>query len=308
VGHASDVSTTKDENKGREALNTADGKSLVSIGLPVYNEASHVDAALSALRAQDYANLEVIVCDNCSTDDTVAICRRHAAQDPRIRIEVAAMNMGVTDNFRRAFELAQGDYFMWASGHDLWSSGLLTECVGLLQDHPDACLAYASCDWVGPAGDPIGRASGWSDTRGMAPAARFFTVLWGNMHPVLGLMRSDRLRACGPLPAIVGGDLVLLADLSLRGTFLHAARSRWSRRELRAESSYGKRVERYTSASFGVTRSRLGRAFPLLALPWELVKRVARAPVGALEKAAMLATLVPSLALRYLVGRRNQAG
>ena len=278
---------------------------LVSIGLPVYNEARHVDAALSALRAQDYPNLEIIVCDNASTDDTLAICRKHAADDPRIRIEAAASNLGVTGNFRRAFELAAGDYFMWASGHDLWSPGLVSECAGLLAAHPGACLAYASCDWIGPDGQRLDRESGWTDTRGMAPAARFFTVLWGNMHPVLGLMRSDQLRACGPLPAVVGGDLVLLADLSLRGDFLHAARSRWSRRELRTESSYSQKVQRYASASFGVTRSRLGRAFPLLALPWELVKRVARSPMGARDKVVMLAALAPSLVLRYVVGRRG---
>ena len=287
------------------SLATPPLRPLVSIGLPVYNEARHVGAALSALRAQDYPHLEIIVCDNASTDDTLAICRRHAAEDPRIRIEAAGTNLGVTGNFRRAFELATGDYFMWASGHDLWSPGLVSECAGLLAEHPQACLAYASCDWIGPEGQPLARESGWTDTRGMAPAARFFTVLWGNMHPVLGLMRSDQLRACGPLPAIVGGDLVVLADLSLRGDFLHAARSRWSRRELRSEASYSQKVQRYASASFGVTRSRVGRAFPLLALPWELVKRVARSRLGALDKGMILATLAPSLALRYLVGRRG---
>ena len=280
---------------------------LVSIGLPVFNEARHVHAALTALRAQDYGRLEIIVCDNASTDETLMICRRHAADDPRIRIEVAHANIGVTGNFRRAFELAQGEYFMWASGHDLWSPGLLTECVQLLRDHPDACLAYASCDWIGPDGEALGRDSGWADTRGMAASARFFTVLWGNMHPVLGVMRSDRLRASGPMPAMVGGDLVLLADLSLRGSFLHAAGSRWWRRELRSEVHYSQKLERYSSSAFGVTGSRRARVLPLLDLPWELVKRVWRAPLGALDKSAMLAALLPSLALRYLVGRRGQA-
>lgn len=275
--------------------------------MPLFNEATHVDAALTALRAQDYPRFEIIVCDNASTDQTLAICRRHAADDPRIRIAVADANIGVTGNFRRAFELAQGEFFMWASGHDLWSPGLLTECVDLLREHPDACLAYASCDWIGPDGDAIGRESGWADTRGMAPAARFFTVLWGNMHPVLGLMRSDRLRASGPLPALVGGDLVLLADLALSGSFLHAASSRWSRRELRAEVDYRQKLQRYTSASFGVTGLRRAPVSPLLALPWELMKRVWRAPLGVLDRSVMLAALLPSLALRYLVGRRGQA-
>ncbi len=286
-------------------MNGRSAEALVSIGLPVYNEARHLDAALAALRAQDYPELEIIICDNASTDETLAICRRHALEDPRVRVETASTNIGVTGNFRRAFELAKGQYFMWASGHDLWSSGLVGECVGLLREHPGACLAYASCDWIGPEGESLARESGWTDTRGLAPPARFFTVLWGNMHPVLGLMRSDQLRACGPLPAVVGGDLVLLADLSLRGDFLHAPRSRWYRRELRAEANYSQKVRRYASANFGVTRSRIGRAFPLLALPWELAKRVARARMRTLDKVVMLAALAPSLALRYLVGRRD---
>jgi glycosyltransferase involved in cell wall biosynthesis len=280
---------------------------LVSIGLPVHNEASHVDAALTALRAQDYPRLEIIVCDNASTDATLAICQRHADADPRIRIESAPENIGATANFRRSFDLAQGEFFMWASGHDLWSPGLLTECVALLQDHHDACLAYASCDWIGPDGEPFARESGWYDTRGMVAAARFFTVLWGNMHPVLGVMRSSTLRDCGSVPALIGGDLVLLADLSLRGSFLHAVQSRWSRRELRAETDYRQKLKRYSSESFGITRSRLAKVFPLVKLPLELFKRVWRARIGALDKAVMLAALVPALALRYRVGRRGQS-
>ena len=285
----------------------AQASQLVSIGLPVYNEARHVDAALTALRAQDYPKIEIIVCDNASTDETLAVCRKHAEQDPRVRIESAVENIGATGNFRRAFDLAEGEYFMWASGHDLWSSGLVSECVELLQQHPDACLAYASCEWIGPDGEPFNRESGWYDTRGMAAPGRFFTVLWGNMHPVLGVIRSSRLRECGPVPALIGGDLVILADLSLRGSFLHAARSRWSRRELRAEVEYRQKLKRYSSVSFGITRSPLAKVFPLLELPVELFKRVCRARMGALDKAVMMAALMPALALRYLVGRRGQA-
>ncbi len=289
-------------------MNPASKPPLVSIGLPVYNEARHIDAALSALRAQDYPRLEIIVCDNASDDDTVAICRRHASADPRIRIEVAPANVGASANFLRAFEFANGDFFMWASGHDLWTPGLVSECTALLLQHPDASLAYASCDWIGNDGELLDLHSGWTDTRGMAPASRFFTILWGNMHPVLGVMRSEKLRACWPLLPLVGGDLVLLSDLALRGDFLHAAKSRWFRREVRTETSYQDKLKRYSSPRFGITRSRIGRTFPLLALPWELVKRVARAPMPFLDRCVMLAALLPSLALRYLVGRRGRAG
>lgn len=275
----------------------------MSVGVPVYNEAKHIDSALTALRAQDYRNIEIIVCDNASTDETLAICRRHAESDPRIRIEASEKNRGATANFRHAFEVAHGNYFMWAAGHDLWSTDLISECVQLLQDNPTGCLAYASADWIDSDGQVLSKCSGWTDTRGLGPIARYFTVLWGNMHPVLGLMRTDQLRSCGPFPAFIGGDLVLLADLALRGDFLHARHSKWYRREVRDETNYRQKVRRYVSKDFGVTVSRVDRMFPLLALPWALMKLVARARLKLLDKIVMLAALLPSLALRYRVGR-----
>ncbi|GAB2670139.1 glycosyltransferase family 2 protein [Arenimonas aestuarii] len=277
---------------------------LVSIGVPVFNEAAHIDEALASLRSQDYPNLEIIICDNASTDETLAICRRHAAEDARIRIDVAPANRGVTANFRRAADLASGEFFMWASGHDLWTPGLVSECVDLLIAHPSASLAHASTEWIGPDGLPYPRRSGWSDTRGMAPAARFFTVFWGSMNPVLGVMRLDRLRECGPLPATVGGDLLLLSALSLSGDFLHARNGSWSRRELRSESHYGAKLSRYTSHGFGVSRSWISRRLPLLGLPVALAGIIVRARLGWLDKVLVLASLPTLLLLRYVVGRR----
>jgi glycosyltransferase involved in cell wall biosynthesis len=278
---------------------------LVSIGLPVCNEARHVDAALSALRTQDYASLEIIVCDNASGDDTLAICRRHAAVDPRIRIETVSEAISVTDNFRRSVDLARGEFFMWASGHDLWSPGLVSECVALLESHPAACLAYGSADWIGPDGEPLGRESGWTDTRGLGPIGRFLTVLWGNMHPALGVMRIQALRDCGPLAAMVGADLLLLSALALRGDFLHATGSRWSRRELRSELSHAQKVRRYVSSEFGIVRSRLGRMFPMLALPLALARLVLRSDLGIVDRIGLLIVLAPTLALRYRAGRQT---
>jgi glycosyltransferase involved in cell wall biosynthesis len=287
-------------------MTPAEPPPLVSIGLPVFNEAAHLESALLSLRAQTYAYLEIVVCDNASTDATVEICSRHAAEDPRVRVEIAERNLGSTANFRRALELARGEYFMWASGHDLWSPGLVAECVELLQAHPAACLAYGSADWVGPDGEVIDRESGWTDTRGLTPLARFFTVLWGNMHPVLGLMRTAQIMAA-PFPAIVGSDLVILTSMALRGDFLHATASRWSRRELRWETSHAQKVKRYASADFGAARTMLSRWFPLVELPLALVGVLARAPIGLLDRLLGIVALVPVLALRFRDGRRSRS-
>lgn len=286
-------------------MSQSDPKPLVTIGLPVYNEARFVDAALASLRRQDYSNLEIVVSDNASTDLTVEICERHAAKDPRIRIERAASNRGATANFQRALDLARGRYFMWAAGHDLWTPNLVSECVAQLQANPGACLAFASCRWIGPDDLPIPRVSGWTDTRGLGPIARLITIFWGNMHPVVGLIRTDALRACPPLPNLAGGDLVLLSELVLRGDFVHATQATWSRREFRVEAHHDDKLRRYASADMGITQSTIWRTFPLLQLPAALLRVVGRSQLPALDKLALLLMLLLSFPLRYLVGRRG---
>jgi glycosyltransferase involved in cell wall biosynthesis len=281
---------------------------LVSIGLPVYNEARHVDAALSALRAQDHERLEIVVCDNCSTDQTLEICRRHADADPRVRLLASDTNLGASENFLRAAQSASGEYFMWASGHDLWQPNFVSECLRLLVQRPEAVLAHAEAVWIGPQGEPLAHCSGWSDTRGMAAIGRFFTVLWGSMNPILGLIRLSALRECSPLKPIVGGDLVLLSELALRGEFLHARSTHWYRRELRNEAGHGQKVKRYVSPQFGVARSLVARRFPMLSLPWALVGVVLRSSLSALDKALVLLALPATLLLRFVVGRRGQRG
>ena len=146
-------------------------KPLVSIGVFLHNEDRFLRESLASLQAQDYPNLEIVVSDNCSTDHTDEICRQMGQGDPRINYERQEQNIGVAANSIRVLERANGKYFMWASGHDLWSPNLVSACVVSLQEHPDAALAYASSSWIDSDGQPLDKESGWYDTRGMDPSA-----------------------------------------------------------------------------------------------------------------------------------------
>ena len=298
------VQPTANRNRYRTLSKTAESP-LVSIGLPIYNEARFLDATLASLRAQDHPNIEILISDNASTDRTVEICEQHVAEDPRIRIRRQSTNIGATPNFEQALEMANGTYFMWAAGHDLWTPNFVSECVALLEQQPRACLAFGGSRWINGDGERLPIESGWTDTRGMAAVARLFTIFWGNMHPVVGLIRTADLRACLPLHELAGGDLVLLTQLALRGDFVHATRVEWSRREFRMEKSHAEKLKRYASASTGIVRSPLGRVFPMLELPIALIKVLIRSELPAWDKVLALATMTPSFPLRYLVGKRG---
>jgi glycosyltransferase involved in cell wall biosynthesis len=280
---------------------------LVSIGVPVYNEERFLDASLASLRVQDYPNLEIILSDNASTDGTLQICERHATEDARIRIERADENRGAIANFQHAFVCAKGEFFMWASGHDLWTPNLIPECVKLLTSNRDVCIAFGSSQWIDADGAPLAQASGWTDTRGMPAIARFFTIFWGNMHPVLGMMRTAQLRACSPMRNITGADLVLLSELALKGHFVHATQATWYRREFRQEPTYRDKLRRYASPKVAISKTQFQRYFPLLQLPLALIRVVLRASLPAVDKMLMLPALLAAYPLRYVVGRRGKS-
>ncbi|MDH3671273.1 MAG: glycosyltransferase family 2 protein [Gammaproteobacteria bacterium] len=279
---------------------------LVSIGVPVYNEERFLTESLESLQAQDYGNLEIIIADNASTDNTPQICRRIAAADDRITYHRFEENCGITENFRRTLRLSSGSYFMWAAGHDIWSSNLISECVSLLSSEPQAVIAFGSSQWIDDHGNPILRSSGWTDTRGMDCVGRFHSVLWGNMHPVLGLIRAEALRRARTVIATAGSDLILLCELVLQGHFVHATKASWYRRDHRGKETHEQRMERYQSREFGLSRSLRSKSFPLFHLPFELFKAVLRSRITWFEKMCILFTLMPALPVRYLTVRKQQ--
>ncbi len=101
----------------------------VSIGLPVYNGEKYLERALDCLLKQDYADFELIVSDNASTDATESICREYAAKDSRIRYYRNPANIGASPNYNRVFSLARGEFFKWASHDDECDPSLLRRCL-----------------------------------------------------------------------------------------------------------------------------------------------------------------------------------
>lgn len=279
---------------------------LVSIGVPLYNEARFLKESLSSLFAQDYPNLEIIISDNASVDDTLKLCQELASDKANVTIHSFDNNQGATENFHYVMRAAHGKYFMWASGHDLWSSNLVSACVTLLEENPNAVIAFGSSSWIDENGQNLSKFSGWTDTRGLKPIARLFTVFWGNMHPILGIIRKSALDKIQPIDPVVGSDLILLTKLALQGDFVHAVQANWQRREFRHETDHTTKLKRYRSTEFGLTRrSLLDKYFPLLRLPLKLSSCVVRSKtLNLAEKILVLQALLASIPVRYLDGKR----
>lgn len=86
--------------------------------MPVQNGGPAFEEALRAVTGQSAPDIEVIISDNGSTDDTADIARRHAERDPRVRYVRHDPPIGAFDNFRSVLRHATAPYFMWAAADD----------------------------------------------------------------------------------------------------------------------------------------------------------------------------------------------
>ena len=283
---------------------SANNKPLVSIGLMVYNEGRFIKETIDSLLAQSYENLEILCCDNCSTDDSSDICLAAARDDERMRYIRHDENIGAPANSIFALKEARGRYFMWAAGHDTWEPDLISSCVSALEKRPEASIAYGSSTWIDVDGNVLGKEAGWYDTRGLDPMLRFFFAFWGNAHPILGVIRTQYLRDIPKIFTCIGADQILLTDLALRGDFIHVRDASWCRRQPRVEETYKEKLKRYTDSDFGMAGSWMDRKLPLLRLPLEQMRSVLRSELGWIRKFVVVFALFPSFVVRYIAGRK----
>ena len=111
--------------------------------MPVYNGEKYVAKALDSLLAQTFSDYELIISDDDSTDRTEAICREYASRDSRVRYLRQPRNAGAVKNFRFVLNEACGEYFMWASHDDLWSTTFIERLAKLLDADPNCSLAFS---------------------------------------------------------------------------------------------------------------------------------------------------------------------
>lgn len=277
---------------------------LVTVAVPVYNEETYIGETLDSILRQNYSNLEILISDNHSTDKTGDICREYVKQDDRIRYYCHDRNAGAAANHIYLFQKARGKYFMFASGHDMWSENIVLQCVKLLENTKNAVIAFGTPLWIGEDGKPLARFTGWYDTRGLNPVARFFTVFWGNMNPILGLFKRNDMPDLRRYN-FVGGDLVVLTELSLKGEFVHATDTLFYRRQNRTAENYNQKLLRYKGKEMQIVDNPFSKLFPLAKLPLELLRIVLQAKISAWEKIFILILLLPSFPIRYVMGKKD---
>jgi len=191
----------------------------VSVGMPVYNGERYLAEAVQSILDQTFADFELIISDNASTDGTAEICEELAGRDPRIRYARQAVNIGAIRNWDFVACAARGTFFKWTSANDRCDRMMLEKCVNVLRREDDAVLCYGRTCLIDGHGNDTGLYEYDLSYQQARPSERFIAVRnrMNLNNAYQGLIRLQSLNQTRLNRKYPGGDMILMAELALHG-------------------------------------------------------------------------------------------
>ncbi len=126
----------------------------VSVIMPAYNAAKTLEQSVRSVCSQSFQDWELIILDDGSKDDTLAIAGKLAAEDSRIRLCPNQKNMGVSATRNRGVSLAQHELIAFLDSDDIWKPEKLEKQVACLENQPDAALCFTASAFIFEDGRP----------------------------------------------------------------------------------------------------------------------------------------------------------
>lgn len=140
---------TEHEKTGGEFMEQ--NKPLISVVVPVYNMERYLERRIDSILAQDYTNLELILVDDGSTDESLSICNRYRQTD--FRVKVLHQENGGQGSARNAgIDIAQGEYLGFVDSDDTIVTDMYSYLVGLCQDNGAQIAVAGLCAAGAPQG------------------------------------------------------------------------------------------------------------------------------------------------------------
>jgi glycosyltransferase involved in cell wall biosynthesis len=204
---------------------------LVSIGMPVRNGGALFREALASVVAQDYTNLEIIVSDNASTDETADIVREFQQRDPRIRYVRHEKMLRAFQNFRFVLDEARGDFFCWAAHDDTRSPDFISGMIPAFREEatilvfPDLFVRSVE------RGPLVQRKYDFENSQHSSLARMRKQVMMQCFH-IYGLWRTRPIRELRWFYVSWWPDMPIMAALAYRGIFKYVAGPRFQYLEI----------------------------------------------------------------------------
>lgn len=155
---------------------------VLSVCIPAYNNAAYIKETIEAVLKQDCEDFELVVIDDCSSDNTAEVVE--TVKDPRIRLVRNEKNLGMTGNWNKCIEEAAGEYVKLICADDILYEGSLRKEKTALDENPDVNLVMSDTALIDMSGKKVGSFKRWPvngkmDGRKLAKISLLFNNFFG---------------------------------------------------------------------------------------------------------------------------------
>ncbi len=186
---------------------------LVSIALCTYNGSAYLKEQLTSVLEQTYTNLEIIIVDDCSTDDTWEILKKYEGRDKRIKIFRNSLQLGINKNFEQAALKCSGEFIAFCDQDDIWNENKIEVLINNIQGFG---LVYCNSELVDKDGNSLKKnMSDIKNLRGYNNCLPFTISNVVSGHGIL--IRKNILAASLPFPEFLWYDWYLAFYVSCFG-------------------------------------------------------------------------------------------
>lgn len=116
---------------------------LITICMPTYNHEAYLEESIDSILNQDYKNIQIIISDDCSTDNSREILLAYQKKYPqKIYVQIHPANLGAVENVQSIYPLIKGEFVCWFSGDDIFLPNKLSKQIACMLENNQCVLSY----------------------------------------------------------------------------------------------------------------------------------------------------------------------
>ncbi len=115
---------------------------MISIFVPLYNASAFITQTLQSILDQTFQDWEVLVLDDCSTDDSFEVAKIFAQKDTRFTILRNDKNLGMMQNWNKGIDLCKHEFFVKLDADDIWENTFLEKSYNIMQQNSNVALIF----------------------------------------------------------------------------------------------------------------------------------------------------------------------
>jgi glycosyltransferase involved in cell wall biosynthesis len=198
----------------------AAARACLTVLLPTYNRAASLPRAIESVLGQTRGDLELLISDNASEDDTEVVCRCFAERDPRVRYFRQPVNLGPIGNFNWLLAQAHTDFVLMLADDDWLDADYLERCVAIIEGDPSLSIVTGATRYYeGEAPPDLVLNTNLTDASGARRVLRYLRHSWSSAA-FYGVLRTSAARNALPIPNVMGADWLFVSALAFAGPVL----------------------------------------------------------------------------------------